>query len=299
MTKLGHVFVLDRRTGEPLFPVEERPVPQDGAVPDETLAPTQPFPTKPPSLHPTELTPDDAWAPIPGTAGACRERIADARYEGIFTPPGTDTMIQYPGAGGGMNWGSAAIDPQRDLLVVNTLRMPNLIRLVPRAEFDERFPDGTPTLGFEPQAGTPYAVERIGLLSPDGLPCTPPPWGTLVGVDVAAGEIRWEIPFGTARRLVPAPIWWFAPEGMPSFGGPITTASGLTFIAAATDGYLRAYDTASGRELWKGDLPFGGHATPMTYRLREDGRQYVVIAAGGHWIFPQPVGDALVAFALP
>jgi quinoprotein glucose dehydrogenase len=299
VTKLGHVFLLDRRNGAPLFPVEERPVPQSGRVPEETLSPTQPFPTRPPSLHPATLTPEDAWAPLPWDRDACRERIASYRSDGIFTPPGLRTMIQYPGAGGGMNWGGASVDPERSLLVVNTLRAANLIRLVPRAEYEERFPDGRPDPGFEPQEGTPYALERKAFFSPDGVPCTPPPWGTLVGVDVARGEIRWEVPLGTARGLVPAPIWWFAPKGMPNFGGPITTASGLTFIAATTDRYLRAFDTTSGEELWHGDLPFGGQATPMTYRLSPEGRQYVVIAAGGHWLFPGPVGDALVAFALP
>ena len=299
VTKLGHVFVLDRRTGAPLFPVEERPVPQAGAVPDETLSPTQPFPVRPPSLHPARLEPDDAWAPLPWMRGECRERIASLRSDGIFTPPGLETMVQYPGAGGGMNWGGASVDEERALLVVNTLRAANLIRLVPRAEFEAQFPDGAPVLGYEPQAGTPYAVERLPFLSSDGTPCTPPPWGTLVGVDVAAGEIRWEIPLGTVRGLVPWPLVPFAPEGVPNLGGPITTASGLTFIAATTDAYLRAFATETGEELWRADLPFGGQATPMTYRLREDGRQYVVIAAGGHWLFPRPVGDAVVAFALP
>jgi quinoprotein glucose dehydrogenase len=299
VTKLGHVFLLDRRSGEPLFPVEERPVPQSGAVPEERLSPTQPFPTRPPSLHPSTLTPDDAWAAFPWARGACRELIASYRSDGIFTPPGTKMMIQYPGAGGGMNWGSASVDPDRNLLVVNTMRTANLIRLVPRAEFDAQFPDGPPAIGYEPQAGTPYAVERTALLSPDGAPCTPPPWGTLVAVDLAKGEVRWEVPLGNARGLVPAPLWWFAPEGMPNFGGPVTTATGLSFIAAAPDRYLRAFDTETGEELWRGDLPFGGHATPMTYRLTPAGRQFVVIAAGGHFLFPNPVGDAVVAFALP
>lgn len=299
VTKLGHVFVLDRRTGEPLFPVEERPVPQAGAVPEETLSPTQPFPVRPPPLHPSTLTPDDAWAAMPWQRDECRDRIASMRSDGIFTPPGTERMIQYPGAGGGMNWGSASVDEDRRILVVNTMRGANLIRLVPRAEFEARFPDGPPDMGFEPQAGTPYAVERLPFLSSEGAPCTPPPWGTLVGVDVAHGEVAWEIPLGTVRGLVPWFLVPFAPEGVPNFGGPITTASGLTFIAATTDRYLRAFETETGQELWRGDLPFGGQSTPMTYRLRADGRQYVVIAAGGHWLFPGAVGDAVVAFALP
>jgi quinoprotein glucose dehydrogenase len=299
VTKLGHIFLLDRRSGEPLFPIEERPVPQTGGVPEDFVSPTQPFPTRPPSLHPDTLTPDDAWAPTPWGRAACRELIASHRSDGIFTPPGTKAMVQYPGAGGGMNWGSASVDPTRDLLVVNTMRTANRIRLVPRAEYEARFPEGAPAYGFEPQAGTPYALERGPFFSSDGTPCTPPPWGTLVGVDLARGEVRWEVPLGNARGLVPAPLWWFAPKGMPNFGGPITTASGLTFIAATPDAYLRAFDSESGEELWRGDLPFGGQATPMTYRLGPEGHQFVVIAAGGHWLFPGPVGDAVVAFALP
>jgi quinoprotein glucose dehydrogenase len=299
-TKMGHVFLLDRRTGAPLFPVEERPVPQQGAVPDETLSPTQPFPTRPPPLHPATLTPDEAFGFTPWDRGACREEIASLRSDGIFTPPTLQGSVHYPGMAGGANWGSVAIDPQRGLLVLNQQRAAVKIRLVPRTEFEDMFPDGPPAFGFEPQGGTPYALERVPLLSPLGAPCNPPPWGTLTAVRLATGEVAWEVPLGTTRDMAPFPVWLFLGTlGVPNQGGAITTASGLTFIAAATDQYLRAFDTASGEELWRGRLPNGGHATPMTYRLREDGRQYLVVAAGGHGMFQRKTGDALVAFALP
>jgi quinoprotein glucose dehydrogenase len=300
-TKMGFVFVLDRRTGEPLLPVEERPVPQTGAVEGEVLAPTQPFPVKPPPLHPTTLEPEDAWGFTFWDRGRCRELIEAAEFEGIYTPPGLQLGLQYPGMVGGINWGSFSIDSGRKTLVVNTQRVATSIRLVPRAEYDAAVAkSGAPKFGLEPQAGTPYALERRPLLSPLGAPCNPPPWGTLVGIDVATGEVRWEVPLGTARDLAPWPIWVFLGNlGVPNLGGPITTGAGVTFIAATTDNYLRAFDTATGEELWRGRLPYSGHATPMTYRLRPDGRQFVVIAAGGHMLFGKEPGDALVAFALP
>jgi quinoprotein glucose dehydrogenase len=202
---------------------------------------------------------------------------------------------------GGINWGSLSVDPVRGTLVVNTQRIATTMRLIPRAEYEAMFGEsGPPKFGVEPMAGSPYAFERKPLLSPLGVPCNPPPWGTLVGIDVATGDVRWEVPLGTTRDLAPWPIWLFLGNvGVPNLGGPITTGSGLTFIAATTDNYLRAFDTATGEELWRGRLPYSGHATPMTYRLRPDDRQFVVIAAGGHMLFGKPPGDALVAFALP
>jgi quinoprotein glucose dehydrogenase len=298
-TKMGHLFFLDRRSGEPLFPVEERPVPQSG-VPGETLSPTQPFPRVPASLHPATLTPDDAFGFTPWDRSKCRELIAAVRSEGIFTPPSLQGSIQFPGFVGGANWGSGSVDAQRGVFVINTSRLAAYIRLVPRAEFQKQFPDGPPKFGFEPQEGTPYALERRFLLSPLGAPCNPPPWGVLTAIDVATGEKRWEVPLGTTRDLAPFPVWLFAPKGVPNIGGPITTASGLTFIGATTDRYLRAFRTETGEELWRARLPTSAHATPMTYRLREDGRQYVVVASGGHGLIPNDKpGDSLIAFALP
>jgi quinoprotein glucose dehydrogenase len=297
-TKMGHLFFLDRRTGEPLFPVEERAVPQ-GAAPGETLSPTQPFPLRPAPIHPATLTPDDAFGFTFWDRGKCREAIENARSEGVFTPPSLEGTIQYPGMAGGANWGSGSVDAGRGVFVINTMRMATYIRLWKREDYAAKFPDGPPAFGFEPQEGTPYALERVPLLSPLGAPCNPPPWGTLVAIDVATGAQRWEIPLGTTRDLAPFPVWLFTPKGVPSIGGPITTASGLTFIGATTDRYLRAFDTATGEELWKGRLPSSAQATPMTYRLREDGRQFVVVAAGGHGLIPTTPGDALVAYALP
>jgi quinoprotein glucose dehydrogenase len=294
-TKMGHLFFLDRRDGTPIFPVVEREVPQ-GAVAGDALAHTQPFPTKPAPVHPGEpLRPEDAFGFTFWDRGKCREAIESARSEGIFTPPSLQGSIHYPGMLGGVNWGSVAIDPARGVLVVNSSRVATYVRLIPR---DEVTPEQRAAkYGYEPAEGTPYAVERRPLLSPLGAPCNPPPWGTLVGIDLASGEKLWESVLGTSRDMAPWPFW--LPTGTPNQGGPIVTASGLVFIAAATDDFLRAFDTRSGEELWRGRLPAGGQATPMTYRLREDGRQYVVIAAGGHGIMGTRLGDAVVAFALP
>ena len=303
-TKMGHLFFLDRMTGEPLLPVEERRVP-GRAVPGEAdLSPTQPFPLKPPPLHPSELRPEDAFGFTPWEKSACREIIESARAEGIFTPPSTQGTIQYPGMVGGLNWGALTVDHGRGMLVVNTQRIATYIRMVPRADYDamvEANGGEEPAFGFEPQGGTPYALERYPLLSPWlGAPCNPPPWGTLVAVDLATGDIAWEVPLGNTRDLAPWPIWLFLGEmGVPNLGGPITTASGLTFIGATTDAYVRAFATETGDLLWKARLPASAQATPMTYRLAPDGKQFVVIAAGGHMLLGTKAGDALVAYALP
>jgi len=189
------------------------------------------------------------------------------------------------------------VDPGRQLLVANLLRVATEVRLVPRDEFTARFPGESVAPPWEPQLGTPYGLYRTPLLSPWGAPCNPPPWGTLVGIDLASGQVRWDVVLGTTRNLAPWPFWFEL--GAPNLGGSLVTASGLTFIGATTDGYLRAFETETGRELWRGRLPRSAHATPVTYRLRPDGRQYVVIAAGGHQLLGTEVGDAVVAFALP
>ncbi len=299
-TKLGHVFLLNRENGQPLFPVEERPVPRDG-VAGETLVPTQPFPTRPPPLHPATLTGDDAWGISPLDRWDCRNKIESLRYEGPFTPPSVEGWIGYPSYFGGGNWGSMAVDRERGLLITNTSRMASALRLIPRAEFlakmkvvEER--GEIPPL-WEPQEGTPYAMTRDFLVSFLGLPCSPPPWGTLVAIDLATGEMRWEATLGTTEDLAPFSI--ALPLGVPNQGGPIVTASGLVFIAAAMDNYLRAFDVESGNELWKGRLPAGGQATPLTYRTRPGGKQFVVIAAGGHALMQTTSGDSVVAFSLP
>jgi len=299
-TKMGHVFVLDRRTGVPIHGHREVPVPTDG-VPGEVLAPTQPVPSFVEPLHPSTLTPDDAFGFTFWDRGKCRAELAKYRYDGMFTPPSLEGSIQYPQNPGGMNWGSVAIDPERNLLVTNLMRMANVLQLIPRAEYDA-MPDKASHWPYQlqPMHGTPYAMRNFPILSPFGAPCSPPPWGTIVAVDLATGKIAWEKPLGTIRDQAPFPIWlWpgFAKLGAPNLGGPVATASGLVFIGATTDRYLRAFSTDTGDELWRHRLPYTGNATPMTYRLGPDGRQYVVIAAGGHvWSTP---GDHLIAFALP
>jgi quinoprotein glucose dehydrogenase len=296
-TKLGMLFFLNRETGAPLFPIEERPVPQAGAVPGEYLSPTQPFTTKPEPLHPFTLGPGDAFGFTPWDKAACRKQIEEALHDGIYTPPSLQGTIAYPGMIGGMNWGSVSVDPQRRVVVTNVQRIATKVKLVPQEDFAKLYPDGAPAIGYEPQEGSPYFLQRMPLLSPLGAPCNPPPWGTLAAIDTTTGDKKWEVTLGTSRDLAPWPIW--LPLGTPNLGGPITTASGLVFIGATTDFYLRAFSTETGEELWKTRLPTAAQSTPMTFRLKPNGRQYVVIAAGGHGILGTPPSDALMAFALP
>jgi quinoprotein glucose dehydrogenase len=294
-TKMGHLFVLDRETGEPLFRVEERPVPASD-VPGELLSPTQPFPVLPPPLHPARLAAEDAWGITPWERGRCRERIAALRAEGVFTPASLRGSVQYPGSAGGANWGGVSIDPRSQTLFVNQMRLAQVIQLVPRAEYETlRSKEATWPEELAPMAGAPYALRRGPLLSPIGTPCNPPPWGTLSAVDLQAGSLLWESTLGTTRDQAPFPLW--LPLGAPNLGGSIATAGGLVFIGATTDRFLRAFDARSGAEIWRRRLPYTANATPLTYRLRPDARQFVVVAAGGHgWSEP---GDALLAFALP
>lgn len=282
-TKTGFVFVLHRETGEPLFPVEERPVPAS-TVPGEEAWPTQPFPLRPPPLHPLSLSPDEAWGPTPQDVAACREQLEGMTFEGVFTPPGLERTLLYPGFGGGVNWGGVAVDAARGVMVTNVARLPMWVQLLPR-------PEGA-TWGN--QLGTPYSMNRGQVSGPAGMPCNPPPFGNLVAVDLGSGEVLWQTPLGMNPELadVPEARGW----GSIGLGGPIVTGGGLVFIGAARDDFLRAYDVTSGRELWRGALPAGGQATPMTYE--HGGRQYVVIAAGGHGNLGTTPGDYVVAFAL-
>lgn len=292
-TKTGFLFVLDRDTGEPVFGVEERKVPQSD-VPGEKLSPTQPYPVKPPALIPQKLKKGGSWGILAFDQLSCNRRLQHYRNEGLFTPPSLQGTIEYPFSGGGANWGGLAYDPRRELAVVNMNSLAHVITLIPRDKFKgEKETHEGAEMG--PQAGTPYGVRRDLFLSPLGLPCTPPPWGYLIGVNMKTGEIAWRKPFGTVRDMTPfsLPLEW----GVPSFGGPLVTKTGLTFIGAAMDNYIRAFSTETGKEVWKARLPAGGQATPMSYEWK--GRQYVVIAAGGHARAGTKLGDYIMAYALP
>jgi quinoprotein glucose dehydrogenase len=292
-TKMGFLFLLDRETGKPLYPVEERPVPQGGEVAGEVLSPTQPFPTHPAPLHPEQIEP---WGFTPYDRAACKELLSDYRWDGFYTPPTAEGSLQFPHTSGGMNWGGVAIDPERALLITNQTHVVHATKLVSREEYD-RIDPSTIVYPIEayPMAGTPYGLRRFTPLSPFGAPCNKPPWGTLKAVDLRSGEIVWERPLGTTRDAAPFPIW--VELGVPNFGGGITTASGVYFIGATMDRYFRAFDAETGAELWRKRIPYSGNSIPATYRLREDGRQFVVLAAGGNPV--TGAGDALLAYALP
>jgi len=294
-TKQGLLFTIDRETGKPLIPVEERPVPQGGA-PGETLSPTQPFPIAPAPLAPSHITPADAFGITPWERDACRKAIAGARAEGLFTPPSLQGTIIYPFTGGGSNWGGLAFDPTRDVVYVNTSSALHLVKLIPAARV-RATKAAELKVEVSPQEGAPYGMSRQVLLSPIGLPCNPPPWGLLHAIDMRDGRQLWAVPLGTTQDKAAFSQFLLPHVGAPNFGGPIATAGGLVFIGATIDNYLRAFDAATGKELWRGRLPAGGQATPMTYVW--EGRQYVVIAAGGHAKSDTRRGDKVVAFALP
>jgi quinoprotein glucose dehydrogenase len=292
VTKTGFLFVLDRDTGEPFLPIEERPVPQ-GGVNGETLSRTQPFPVVTPPIVPSTIDPDDAFGITWFDKRECRGRLQSARAEGIFTPPAEQGTLLLPFTGGGANWGGAAFDPARNLLVVNMSNLAHEVQLFPADQLEtmrEVFHDQE----VSPQAGAPYGMKREAVLSSLGLPCTPPPWGIIAGIDLASGRIVWRRPIGTTEDLSPGPG---VALGTPTLGGPIITAGGLVFIGATMDHYLRAFDVATGDELWRGRLPAPANATPMTYTWQ--GRQYVVVYAGGNARMGTALSDRLVAFALP
>jgi len=293
-TKQGLLFTLDRETGKPIIPVEERKVPQ-GAAPGEKLSPTQPFPIAPEPLAPTHISADDAFGLTFWDRGKCRETMKSARNEGIYTPPSTQGTILYPFTGGGTNWGGLSFDAARNVVFVNTSNVMHLVTLIPAKDFDA-VRKAHPNEEISRNRGAPFGMWRRALLSPWGLPCNPPPWGKLHAVDMRDGKILWSVPLGTTEDLAPFSQYVLGKSGTPNLGGPISTDGGLVFIGAAMDNYLRAFDAKNGAELWKGRLPGGGQATPMTYMWK--GKQYVVIAAGGHEKLGVKRGDQVIAFAL-
>jgi quinoprotein glucose dehydrogenase len=297
-TKLGFVFLLKDSDGTPIFPVEERPVPQT-TVPGEHTSPTQPYPTKPAPFLPPDLTHDSVWGVTPIDRGKCRDMFDALDYHGPFTPPSTRGILEYPGLGGGINWGSVSIDPVRRRMIVNVQMAPFTIKLVPRDQVKDQNHPSSDLVGFGPQEGVPYAVARAPFLSPYGTPCVPPPWGRLAAVDLDTGKVLWDKTLGNLNANDKAPlIGKFFHWGTPNLGGSLQTASGVVFIGATMDHYLRAIDSDTGEELWRSELPFAAQSTPITYRLKPDGKQYIVIAAGGHGALGETPGDALVAFTL-
>lgn len=294
-TKLGFVFLLNRLTGEPIFPVEERKVPAS-AIAGEGASPTQPFPTRPAPLHPLNITRDELWGLTFWDKGKCQAQFDSFNYQGVFTPPSFKDTLEYPGLGGGINWGSVSVDPVRNRMVVNLQIAPFLVRLVPRAQAPATGSGGD-LVGIAPQEGTPYVAVRGPYISPLKTPCVPPPWGRLVAIDLDSGDKLWDRTLGNLNSMAPFGNRW--DTGTPNSGGSLQTAGGLAFVGATMDKYFRAFDTDTGAELWRYELPFAAHAVPMTYRLGASPKQYVVIAAGGHGALGTEVGDAVMAFALP
>ena len=298
-SKTGHLFILDRETGTPLIAVQERPVPKSD-VPGEEASPTQPFPAAPPSLARTALKAEEAWGLTDDDRSWCRQTMSPLRAEGFFTPPSLKGTLIVPGNIGGMAWGGMAHDRVNGLLIMPVNNLAAEVRLVARDQIEAERKAGRLSGDFEyaPQRGTPYGVARRFLLGPKArLPCTPPPWGTLAAVRAATGEIAWQVPLGQfpGSELVPGAAEW----GSVALGGPIVTAGGVVFTAGTLEAAIYGFDVQTGKRLWKATLPTSARSTPMTY-LGRDGRQYVVIAAGGHGLpGGPPLGDYLVAFALP
>jgi quinate dehydrogenase (quinone) len=300
VTKRGQIFMLDRRDGKPIAEVQEKPVPQDGKSPEEFLSKTQPYSVGMPSIGTEPFTEARMWGATPFDQLYCRIEFKKLRYEGEFTPPGLTRSLIYPGYYGGMNWGSASIDEANGLLVVNDIRMPQFLQLIPREIVDKSDAKSAAHDGLSTQTGTPYGALKNGFMSPLGVPCHQPPYGTISAIDLKSRQLVWQIPAGTLQDTGPLGVktGLQIPIGMPSLGGPTTTAGGIVFYAGTQDYYLRALDVKTGEELWKGRLPVGGQATPMTYVSPESGRQFVVIAAGGARQSPDR-GDYVIAYTLP
>jgi len=298
LTKRGQIFMLDRRDGKPIAEVEERAVPQ-GAMEGDWTAPTQPYSVGMPSIGTEPFTEARMWGATPYDQLYCRIEFKKLRYDGEFTPPRTDRSLIYPGYYGGMNWGSAAIDEARGLLIVNDIRMPQFVQLIAREEADN-YGGSAAHDGLSQQKGTPYGALKNGFMSPLGVPCHQPPYGTISAVDLESRTLVWQVPAGTLEDTGPLGMktGMQIPIGMPTLGGPVATSGGLVFYAGTQDYYLRAIDVETGEELWKGRLPVGAQATPMTYVSPETGAQYVVISAGGARQSPDR-GDYVVAYKLP
>lgn len=292
-TKQGSLYVLDRRDGSAIVPIREIPAPQ-GAVEGDHTAPTQARSDL--NLLGPDLTEQAMWGASPFDQMLCRIQFRELRYEGQYTPPSVQGSLVYPGNVGVFNWGSVSVDPVRQLLFTSPNYMAFVSKMVPRAEVAEGAKRESETAGVQPNTGAPYAVIMHPFMSPLGVPCQAPAWGYVAGIDLLSNKVVWKHKNGTSRDSSPIPIG--LPIGVPSMGGSIVTASGLGFLSGTLDQYLRAYDVNTGKELWKSRLPAGGQATPMTY-TGKDGKQYVLVTAGGHGSLGTKMGDYIIAYKLP
>lgn len=301
-TKAGQIFVLDRVTGEPLTEVEEVPV-KPATIPGEKYSPTQPKSVGMPQIGAQHLTEADMWGATPFDQLMCRVIFKGYRYEGLFTAPDTDYSLSFPGSLGGMNWGGLSYDPTANTVFVNDMRLGLWVHMMeqdPEAAASNGSEAVNTVMGGVPLKGTPYSVNKNRFLSPLGIPCQEPPFGTLTAIDMDTQQVAWEAPLGTVQDTVlfgmkmhlPMPV------GMPTIGGSLSTQGGLVFFAATQDYYLRAFDSATGKEVWKARMPVGSQGTPISYVSQKDGRQYIVISAGGARQSADR-GDYLIAYALP
>ncbi|MBY5928324.1 glucose/quinate/shikimate family membrane-bound PQQ-dependent dehydrogenase [Halomonas sp. DP8Y7-3] len=291
-TKQGDVYVLNRATGEPIFPITEEPAPQ-GTIEGDFAAPTQPKSAL--NFRPPTLREADMWGGTLVDQMICRIQFRSLRYEGQYTPPSEQGTIVFPGNFGVFNWGSVAVDPKRQVMFGMPLYLAFTSTLVPKegADLGET---NQGEQGLNENAGADYAVEMKPFLSPLGVPCQQPPWGYVAGTDLRTGEVAWQHKNGTIEDMTALPLPF--KMGVPGIGGPVITDGGVAFLAAAVDDYFRAYDLTTGEQLWESRLPAGGQATPMTY-LNSKGEQMVVLVAGGHGSIGTTIGDYVMAYKLP
>lgn len=296
VSKTGMIYLLNRETGQPIADIVEKPVPQ-GNVEGERYSPTQPFSVGMPMIGNQTLAEKDMWGATPFDQLLCRISFKGMRHEGVFTPPGLDPALQFPGSLGGMNWGSVSIDPTTSYMYVNDMRLGLANYMIPRD--DVKGGNGI-EMGVVPQLGTPFGAMRQRFLSQLGIPCQAPPFGTLSAIDLKTHKLVWQVPVGTVEDTGPLGIKMGLPIpiGMPTLGPTLSTQSGLVFIAGTQDFYLRAFDSRTGQEVWKSRLPVGSQGGPMTYRSPKTGKQYIVITAGGARQSPER-GDYVIAYALP
>jgi quinoprotein glucose dehydrogenase len=292
-TKQGDIYVLDRRTGDPIIPIEEVPAPT-GAIPEDFTAPTQPVSGL--TYMPDPLEERNMWGITMFDQLACRIQFRQLKYEGRYTPPSLEGTLVYPGNFGTFNWGSVAVDPERQVMFGMPTYLAFTSRLVPRSEIPPKGQDEKGSeQGLNRNEGAPYGVYMGPFLGPLGIPCQAPPWGYVSGADLRTGEIAYKHKNGTVYDMTPLPLPFKV--GVPGIGGPIITKGGVAFLGAAVDNYLRAYDVTTGNQLWQARLPAGGQSTPMTYTVGD--KQYVLIVAGGHGSVGTKPGDYIIAYALP